>query len=117
MQVLYELLKSDPEGASTPDDEDYLPVEVAADKACDQPSDVMNLVLEMLQSPANVTRLSGNSKVTRQQQRPTWGVPAQSMSGASCFASAQCGAPIALLMGAQARLFWTDGIRPALDEG
>ena len=81
--MLYELLKRDPEGPSASDDEGYLPIEVAADKAYDQPSEVRNLVLDMLQNPANVTRLSGNSKATRQQEQPTWGAPAQTVSGAS----------------------------------
>lgn len=91
VQVLYELLKRDPEGASIPDDDCYLPIEVAADKAYDQPTDVMNLVIDMLQNPANVTRLSGNSKDTRQQDQPIWGVPAQSISGMSCiFLSLAC---------------------------
>lgn len=57
VQVMHELLRQDPEGGSIADDEGYLPIEIAADKACEQPSEVMSLVMKMLSEPAEAGML------------------------------------------------------------
>lgn len=82
VQVLYELLKHEPEGASISDDEGHLPIEVAADKACDYPSPVMDLVVQMLHSPSRVAELSGNARGLGWRNQPAWGAPAPTTSGA-----------------------------------
>ena len=83
--MLYELLKHDPEGASIADDDGHLPIEVAADRLfLDEPSEVVTLVVNMLEEPANVAKLSGNTKSPRQQDRPGLHKRTQSMSGGPC---------------------------------
>lgn len=79
--MLYELLKDEPEGASIADDDGHLPIEVAVDKMLDQPSEVMDLVVDMLEEPASVAKLSGNRKSPRQRDCPGWDTRTQIMSG------------------------------------
>lgn len=83
--MLYELLKHDPEGASIANDDGYLPIEVAADKYVDQPTEVMELVVQMLEEPANVAKLSGNTKSPRQRDWPGSDNSTRSMSGGPYF--------------------------------
>ena len=66
MQVVYELLTQYPEAARIPDDEGHLPIEIAADKAFDPPSSVMDLVLEMLDCPGKAAKLAGHAMRSRQ---------------------------------------------------
>ena len=69
VQVMYELLRPDPEGGSIADDEGYLPIEIAADKSCEQPSEVMSLVMKMLSEPAQAGTLSGHVQPWREAIR------------------------------------------------
>ena len=71
MQVLYALLKVDPEGANVADYEGHLPIEIAADRAYDVSSAVLDLVLEMLTHPANAGIISGIEKSKRILQQVT----------------------------------------------
>ena len=58
---MYELLSRYPVGVKTYDNAKHLPIEIAADKAYEQPSAAMDLVVRMLPEPDKAPASSGNS--------------------------------------------------------
>ena len=65
---MYELLSRYPIGVKTHDNAKHLPIEIAADKAYEQPSAAMDLVVSMLSEPDKAPALSGNSERFREWQ-------------------------------------------------
>ena len=62
VQVLYELLKRDPEVAQIPDDKGHIALELAVDRSYDQPSPALDVVVQMLSNPHQAGQLSGNGR-------------------------------------------------------
>ena len=62
VQVLYELLKRDPEVAQIPDDKGRIALELAVDRSYDQPSPALDVVVQMLSNPHQAGQLSGNER-------------------------------------------------------
>ena len=73
-----ELLSRDPSLATVPDIEGHTPLMIAADRACESPSPVTELVMQMLQQASTSGRASGSGDSTGSAAWPT---PASEPSG------------------------------------